>query len=80
MTTDDFNSRCTRHIDVKRQNVRDAGDEGVTKINHIKPGEQHADVLTKAIDVKHLKGIDTSSSTFGRRDRCSVCREKHNFH
>ena len=51
MATNRFSSRHTRHVDVKHHIVRDAVESGVVRIHHIKSGEQHADVLTKALDV-----------------------------
>ena len=45
-----FSSRRTRHVAVKHHIVRDAV-ESVVQIHYVKSGEQHADVLTKALDV-----------------------------
>ena len=50
MATNRFSSRRTRHVDVKHHIVRDAV-ESVVQIHYVKSGEQHADVLTKALDV-----------------------------
>ena len=50
MATNRFSSRCTRHVDVKHHNVRDAVESGVIRIHYVKSGEQHADVLTKALN------------------------------
>ena len=51
MATNRFSSRRTRHVDVKNHIVRDAVESGVVRIHYVKSGEQHADVLTKALDV-----------------------------
>ena len=50
MTTNRFSSRRTRHVDVKHDIVRDAVESGVFRIHYAKSGEQHAVVLTKALD------------------------------
>ena len=52
MAENRFSSRRTRHIDVKHYMVRDAVDGGMIRVEFIKSREQHADVLTKAIDAK----------------------------
>ena len=52
MTTNRFSSRRTRHVDVKHHIVRDAVESGIVRIHYVKSGEQHADVLTKALDIK----------------------------
>ena len=54
MATNRFSSRRTRHVDVKHHIVRDAVDNGIVRIHYVKSEEQHADVLTKALDIKHL--------------------------
>ena len=51
MATNRFSSRRTRHEDVKHHIVRDAVESGVVRILYVKSGEQHADVLTKALDI-----------------------------
>ena len=51
MVTNRFSSRCTRHVVMKYHIVRDAVESGVVRIHYGKSGEQHADVLTKALDV-----------------------------
>ena len=51
MATNRFSSRRTRHVDVKYHIVRDAMKSGVVQIHYVRSGEQHADVLTKALDV-----------------------------
>ena len=55
MAENRFSSRQRRHIDVKHHMVRDAVDVGIIRVEYIKSGEQHADVLTKAIDVKSFE-------------------------
>ena len=50
-----FSSRRTRHIDVKHHLVRDAVDGGIIRVDYVKSGKQHADVLIKAIDVKSFE-------------------------
>ena len=49
--TNRFSSRNTRHVDLKHHIVRDAVESGVVRIHYVKSGEQHADVLTKTLDV-----------------------------
>ena len=51
MANNRFSSRRTRHVGVKHHIVRDAVENGVVEIHSIKSGEQHADVLTKALNV-----------------------------
>ena len=51
MATNRFRSRRTRHVDVKHHVVRDAVEIGIVRIHYVKSGEQHADVLTKALDI-----------------------------
>ena len=55
MATNRFSSRRTRHVDVKHHIVRDAVESGVVRINYVKSGEQHADVLTKVLGVNTFK-------------------------
>ena len=52
MTKNRFSSRRTRHMDVKHHIVRDAIDGGIVHVEYVRSGEQHADILTKALDVK----------------------------
>ena len=52
MAKNRFSSKRTRHVDVKHHIVRDTVEEGVVDIKHVRSEEQHADVLTKALDVK----------------------------
>ena len=55
IATNRSSSRRTRHLHVKYHIVRDAIDEGVRWVGYIKSGEQHADVLTKALHWKALE-------------------------
>ena len=55
MAENRFSSRRTRHIDVKHHMVRDAVDGGIIRVEYVKSREQHADVLTKAIDAKSFE-------------------------
>ena len=50
-----FSSRRTRHVDVKHHIVRDAVESGIVQIHYVKSGEQHADMLTKALNVNTSK-------------------------
>ena len=50
MATNRYSSRRTRHVDVNHHIVRDAVESGVVQIHYVKSGEQHTDVLTKALD------------------------------
>ncbi|CAM9281894.1 unnamed protein product, partial [Sphacelaria rigidula] len=52
MTNNRFSSRRTRHIDVKHQVVRDAINISFIRVEKVNSGEQHADILTKALDAK----------------------------
>ena len=56
MANNRFSSRRTRHIDVKHHIVRDAVDSGIIFMEYVKSGEQHADILTKALDAKTFEG------------------------
>ncbi|CAN0296978.1 unnamed protein product, partial [Ascophyllum nodosum] len=49
MATNRFSSRRTRHLDVKHHIVRDAVESRIVRIHYVKSGEQHANVLTKAL-------------------------------
>ena len=55
MATNRFSSRRTRHVDVKHHIVRDAVESGLVRIHYVKSGEQNADVLTKALDIKFFE-------------------------
>ena len=54
-------SRRTHHIDVNHSIVRDAVKEGLVHIVYVRSEEQHADILTKASDMRavelHTKSI-----------------------
>ena len=52
MANNRFSSRRTRHIDVKHHVIRDAIDSGIIRVEYVNSGEQHADILTKALDAK----------------------------
>ena len=55
MSTNRFRSRRTGHVDVKHHIVRNAVESGVVRIHYVKSREQHADVLTKALDVNSFE-------------------------
>ena len=55
MAANRFSSRRTRHVDVKHHIVRDAVESGRVRIHYVKSGEQHTDVLTKALDINTFK-------------------------
>ena len=55
MASNRFSSRRTRHVDVKRHIVHDAVESVVVQIHYVKSGEQHADMLTKALDANSFK-------------------------
>ena len=50
MANNRYSSRRTRHIDVKHHVVRDAVEEGIVRIVYVGTVDQHADILTKALD------------------------------
>ena len=54
-------SRRTEHIDVKHYLVRDASDARKVRVAYVRSGDQHADFLTKPLDMqefyKHAKFI-----------------------
>ena len=64
MANNKHSSRRTRHIDVKHHIVRDAVEEGLVRIVYVRREEQHADILTKALDMKtfelHAKALMSS--------------------
>ena len=64
MATICFSTRRTRHVDLKHLIVRDAVENGVVQIHYVKSGEQHADVLTKALDVNTF---ETQARFFAKR-------------
>ena len=52
MVNNKHSSRRMRHIDVKHHIVRDAVEEGLVRIVYVRSEEQHADILTKALDTR----------------------------
>ncbi|CAM9520770.1 unnamed protein product, partial [Ascophyllum nodosum] len=52
MANNKHSSRRTRHIDVKHLIVRDAVEEGLVRTVYVRNEEQHADILTKALDMR----------------------------
>ena len=54
-------SRRTKHIDVKHHLVRDSSDARKVKVAYVRSEDQHADLLTKPLDMqkfyKHAKFI-----------------------
>ena len=57
MATNCFSSRRTRHVDVKHHIVRDAVESGIVRIHYVKSGEQHADVLTEALNINTFETL-----------------------
>ena len=55
MATNRFSGRRRRYVDVKHHIVCVAVESGIVQIHYVKSGEQHADVLTKALDVNTFK-------------------------
>ena len=53
--------RRNKHIDVKHNLVRDASDARKVRVAYVRSGVQHADLLTKPLDIqtfyKHAKFI-----------------------
>ena len=45
-------SRRTKHIDVKHHLVRDASDARTVRVAYVRSEDQHADLLTKPLDMK----------------------------
>ena len=64
MANNKHSSRRTRHIDVKHHIVREAVEEGLVRIVYVRSEEQHADILTKALDMRifqlHAKALMNS--------------------
>ena len=52
MAENRFSSKRTRHVDIKHHIVRDAIEGRVVDIEHVRSEEQHAEVLTKTLDMK----------------------------
>ena len=61
LATNKHASRRTKHIDVKHHLVRDASDARKVRVAHVTSEDQHADLLTKPLDIqkfyKHAKFI-----------------------
>ena len=61
LVTNKHVSRRTKHIDVKHHLVRDASDARKVGVAYVRPEDQHADLLTKPLDMqkfyKHAKYI-----------------------
>ena len=57
MVNNRCSSRRTRHIEVKHHIIQDTVDEGIVRVVCVQSGEQHADVLTKALDAKSFERI-----------------------
>ena len=55
MAENRLSSRRTRRIDVKHNMVSDAVDRGMIHVKYVKSGEQHADVLSKAMYAKSFE-------------------------
>ena len=54
LATNKHSSRRTKHIDVKYHLVRDACDAGKVRVVYVRSEDQHADLLTKPLDVKRF--------------------------
>ena len=52
LATNKHASRRTKHIDVKHHLVRDASDAQRVRVTYVRSEDQHADLLTKPLDVK----------------------------
>ena len=52
LATNKHASRRTKHIDVKHHLVRDASDAQRVRVAYVRSEDQHADLLTKPLDVK----------------------------
>ena len=61
LATNKHASRRTKHIDAKHHLVRDAYDVRKVRVAYVRSGDQHADLLTKLLDMqkfyKHAKFI-----------------------
>ena len=64
MANNKHSSRRTRPIDVKHHIVRDAVEGGLVRIVYVRSEEQHADILTKALNTRtfelHAKALMNS--------------------
>ena len=54
LATNKHSSRRTKHIDVKHHLVRGACDAGKVRVVYVRSEDQHADLLTKPLDVKRF--------------------------
>ena len=54
LATNKHSSRRTKHVDVKHHLVRDACDAGKVRVVYVRSEDQHADLLTKPLDVKRF--------------------------
>ena len=61
MANSKYSGRRTRHIGVKHHIVRDPVEEGLVRIVYVGSEEQHADILTNAVNVRtfelHAKAL-----------------------
>ena len=61
MANNKHSSRKTRYIDVNHPIVQDAVEKGLVRIVYVRSEEQHADILTKALDMRtfelHAKAL-----------------------
>ena len=61
MANNKHSSRRTRHIGDKLYIVRDAIEDGLVHIVYVRSEQQHADILTKALDIRtfelHAKAL-----------------------
>ena len=54
LATNKHASRRTKHIDVKHHLVRDASDARKFRVAYLRSEDQHADLLTKPLDMQKL--------------------------
>ena len=52
LATNKHASRRTKHIDVKHHLVRDASDARKVRVAYVRSEDQHADLLTKPLDMQ----------------------------
>ena len=71
LATNKHASRRSKHIDVKHHLVRDASDARKVRVAYVRSGDQHADLITKPLDMqkfyKHVKFILTKCNVICRR-------------
>ena len=53
MANNKHSSKRTRHIDVKHHIFPDAIEEGLVRIVYVRSEEQHADIVTKTLDMRN---------------------------